>query len=74
MRTITHNIKVELASAERAALNQTRAILDSLLEIMKDKHCSSTYFEDIGVEFTTSEIQSTLGLIDVLADENPIIE
>jgi hypothetical protein len=74
MRTVTQNIKVELESDERVALNEARIILDNFLESMKNEHCSNAYFEDCGVEYTASEIQDAIDLIEVLSDENPTIQ
>lgn len=74
MRTITQNIKVELENDEKVTLNRAQAILDSFLETMRCNHCSSAWFEDSQEEFSISEIQNAISLIDILVDENPAIE
>lgn len=74
MKTVVQNIKVELESDERVALNKARVILDNFLESMRNEHCSNAYFEDCGVEYTALEIQDAIDIIDVLSDENPTIQ
>lgn len=74
MKVVTQDVKVELENDERATLNRARAILDSFLETMRCNHCSSAWFEDYQEEFSISEIQNAISLINILADENPTIE